>query len=84
MKVQGEFKFLGVEKRQGFKDPSQTFYVAGFAQGLDSLRCYVDAEAYGRYSRIVTYSAGNHYRSDVMAELEYNPVSGKVALVGIN
>lgn len=42
MKVQGEFKFLGVEKRQGFKDPSQTFYVAGFAQGLDSLRCYVD------------------------------------------
>ncbi|MGR5571130.1 hypothetical protein ACP5WL_29105 [Enterocloster bolteae] len=25
MKVQGEFKFLGVEKRQGFKDPSQTF-----------------------------------------------------------
>ena len=71
MKVQGEFKFLGVEKRQGFKDPSQTFYVAGFAQGLDSLRCYVDAEAYGRYS-------------GVMAELEYNPVSGKVALVGIN
>ena len=71
MKVQGEFKFLGVEKRQGFKDPSQTFYVAGFAQGLDSLRCYVDAEAYGRYS-------------DVMVELEYNPVSGKVALVGIN
>ena len=52
MKVQGEFKFLGVEKRQGFKDPSQTFYVAGFAQGLDSLRCYVDAEAYGRYSGI--------------------------------
>ena len=48
MKVQGEFKFLGVEKRQGFKDPSQVFYVVGFAQGLDSLRCYVDAEAYGR------------------------------------
>ena len=77
MKVQGEFKFLGVEKRQGFKDPSQTFYVTGFAQRLDSLRCYVDAEAYGRYSGIEPYS-------DVMAELEYNPVSGKVALVGIN
>ena len=46
MKVQGEFKFLGVEKRQGFKDPSQTFYVAGFAQGLDSLRCYVPIWCY--------------------------------------
>ncbi len=77
MKVQGEFKFLGVEKRQGFKDPSQVFYIAGFAQGLDSLRCYVDAEAYGRYQSLVPYS-------DVIAELDYNPVTGKVALLGIS
>ena len=77
MKLQGEFKFLGVEKRQGFKDPSQTFYVAGFAQGLDSLRCYVNAEDYGRYMSIEPYS-------DVMVELEYNPVSGKVALLDIS
>ncbi|WP_368295927.1 hypothetical protein [Enterocloster citroniae] len=77
MKVQGEFKFLGVEKRHGFRDPSQVFYIVGFAQGLDSLRCYVDAEAYRSYSGIEPYS-------DVTAELEYNPVSGKVALVGIN
>lgn len=77
MLVNGDFKFLGVEKRAGFKDPSQVFYIAGFAQGLDSLRCYVDAEDYGRYSALEPYS-------DVSVTLDYNPVSGKVALRGIN
>ncbi|MBS6953445.1 MAG: hypothetical protein KH230_09430 [Enterocloster asparagiformis] len=77
MKLQGNFKFLGIEKRQGFKDPSQTFYVVGFAQGLDSLRCYVNAEDYGRYTILEPYS-------DVVVELDYNPVSGKVALLDIS
>ena len=44
MRLAGSFKFLGAEKRSGFKDPSQTFYVIGVGQGLDSLRCYVNAE----------------------------------------
>ena len=77
MVVSGEFKFLGVEKRNGFKDPAQTFYVLGLGQGLDSLRCYITAEMYGKYSSLVPYS-------DVIAELDYNPVSGKVALRAIN
>lgn len=77
MLVKGEFKFLGVEKRSGFKDPSQTFFICGFAQGLDSLRCYVNPEDYGVYSTIEPYT-------DVVATLDYNPVSGKVALLGID
>ncbi|MGL6220114.1 MAG: hypothetical protein ACRC36_18875 [Lacrimispora sphenoides] len=77
MLVAGLFKFMGAEKRTGFKDPSQTFYVVGLGQGLDSLRVYVNAEDYGRYSSLDPYS-------DVTAELEYNPVSGKVSLVSIS
>lgn len=77
MLVKGEFKFLGVEKRNGFKDPSQSFYIAGFAQGLDSLRCYISPEEYGMYTTIEPYT-------DVVVELDYNPVSGKVALRAIH
>ncbi|GLC80236.1 hypothetical protein [Lacrimispora brassicae] len=77
MLVAGLFKFVGTERRQGFKDPSQVFYVLGLAQGLDTLRLYVNAEDFGRYSSIVPYS-------DVTAELDYNPVSNRVNLVSIN
>lgn len=77
MRFTGFFKFLGAETRKGFKDPSQTFYVVGVGQGLDSLRCYVDAESYVRYSGIEPYS-------DIEAEFEYNPVSGKINLISIN
>lgn len=77
MKLSGSLKFLGVEKRVGFRDPSQTFYVCGFAQGLDSLRVYVDAEAFGVYSTLEPYT-------DVEAVFDYNPVSGKMNLLGIN
>lgn len=76
MKLSGSFKFLGSESRPSFKDRSQMVYVVGFGQGLDSLRCYVDAEDYGRYSSLVPYS-------DVDAEFEYNPVTGKINLVSI-
>lgn len=77
MLVCGVFKFVGAEKRNGFKDPSQTFFVLGLGQGLDTLRLYVNAEDYGRYSSIVPYS-------DVTAELDYNPVTNRVNLVSIN
>lgn len=77
MRFTGFCKFLGAETRKGFKDPSKTFYVVGFGQGLDSLCCYVDAESYVRYSGIEPYS-------DIEAEFEYNPVSGKINLISIN
>lgn len=76
MVLQGDFRFMGAEKRAGFKDPSQVFYVLGLGQGLDSLRIYIDAEQYGRYSSIEPYS-------EVSAELDYNPVSGRVNLINI-
>lgn len=76
MVLSGDFRFMGAEKRNGFKDPSQVFYVLGLGQGLDSLRIYIDAEQYGRYSSIEPYS-------EVSAELDYNPVSGRVNLISI-
>ena len=76
MVLSGDFKFMGVDKRSGFKDPSKVFYVLGLGQGLDALRIYIDAEQYGRYSSIEPYS-------DVSAELDYNPVSGRVNLINL-
>ena len=37
MKVQGEFKFLGVEKRQGFKDPSAVMWMRRHMAGIPVL-----------------------------------------------
>ena len=73
MRFTGFCKFMGAETRKGFKDPSQIFYIIGLSQGLDSL----DAESYVRYAAIEPYS-------DVEAEFDYNPVSGKINLISIN
>lgn len=72
MKLTGEFKFMGAEARPGFKDPSKMNYIVGLAQGMDTLRVYVDAAEYGRYCKIAPFS-------DVTAELDYNPAAQKVA-----
>lgn len=72
MNVTGQFKFMGVEARQGFKDPSKTNYIVGLAQGLDTLRCYCDASDYARYCKIEPFS-------DVEALLDYNPVAKEVS-----
>lgn len=70
MKLIGEFKFVGCEARPGFRDPSKMSYVVGLAQGLDTLRCYVNEQLYADCVRLEPYS-------DVTAELDYNPVKEK-------
>lgn len=72
MQVIGNFKFMGVDCRPGFKDPSKTNYIVGLAQGLDTLRLYVDAADYARYCKIEPFT-------DVEAVLDYNPVAKEVA-----
>lgn len=72
MRVSGEFKFMGVESRPGFKDPSKINYVLGLSQGLDTIRLYTDAAGYAQYCKIDPYS-------DVVAELEYNPGAQQVS-----
>lgn len=74
MRLMGEFKFLGVERRQGFKDPSKSFNVMGLGQGLDVLRIYVDDMQYSTCINIQPYT-------DAEAELDYNPVNGRMNLV---
>lgn len=76
MKVKLEAKFLGCEARQSFKDPSRMVYVVALTQGLDTLRCYCNADEYVTYARIEPYA-------DVDAILDYNPVSGRVSLSSI-
>ena len=71
MKVTGVFKLMGVESQSGFKDPSQINYVVGLAQGMDSLRMYLDATEFNLYKDIPPYS-------DVEVVLDYNPVAKEV------
>lgn len=68
MIVTGEFKFMGVESRKSFKDPSKINYILGLSQGLDTIRLYIDADMFADFSRFDPYS-------DVIAELEYNPAA---------
>lgn len=68
MKVTGVFRFVGVERRSGFKDPTKTFCIAAFAQGLDVLRVYVDDMQFSELSKLEPYS-------EVDVELDYNPVA---------
>lgn len=68
MIVTGDFKFMGVESRRSFKDPSKTNYILGLSQGLDTVRLYIDADMFAHFSRLDPYS-------DVTAELEYNPAA---------
>lgn len=79
MKLTGEFKFVGCEARPSFYDPSKMSYVVGLAQGLDTLRCYVKIDLYTQCKDFEPYS-------DVVAELDYNPVKEKynMNLVGIS
>lgn len=71
MKVNGLFKLMGVESHPGFNDPTRINYVVGLAQGMDSLRMYLDADEFKKYKDIPPYS-------DVDVVLEYNPVSKDV------
>lgn len=70
MLVTGNFKLVGCEARQGFNDPSRMNYIVGLAQGLDTLRCYVEPVLYEQCRNIEPYT-------DVVAELDYNPVKAK-------
>jgi hypothetical protein len=71
MKVTGIFKLMGVESQSGFKDPTQINYVVGLAQGMDSLRMYLDVNEFALYKDIPSYS-------DVEVVLDYNPVAKEV------
>ncbi len=73
MLLTGTFKFLGVDKRQGFKDKNKTVYVLGLGQGLDSLRLYIEPEQYGAYLTIPPYT-------DVTVTVDMNPVTNRLNL----
>lgn len=77
MKLNGTFRFLGCESRQGFKDPTKINYVLGLSQGLDTLRMYIDAVQYQSImDKIMTGQLASYDEVDV--ELEYNPAATSV------
>ena len=81
MLVKGEFKLMGCVSRPSFNDPSRINYILGLSQGLDTLRVYIDAAQYAEFCKYDPYS-------DVVAELNYNPLADKAAysmrLVSLN
>lgn len=80
MKLSGEFKFMGVEVRPGFKDPTKTFYVIGLCQGMETLRINIEA---AQYQAIMTDMQRPNSKlvpfSDVHAELDHNPAAQNVS-----
>ena len=71
MRVTGIFKFMGAESRPGVKDPTKTNFIVGFSEGMDVLRLYVEPAQYAKCAQIPPYT-------DVIVELDYNPVAQKV------
>ncbi len=75
MKVSGQFVLTGVQCRPGFKDPSKMTYMVAFADGVDSLRLFVDASVYDDMMKLPLYKP---YR----VNFDYNPVNQRMNLIG--
>lgn len=72
MKLTGEFVLTGIAERPGFKDKSQINYLAAFADGVDSIRLYVDREMYDRLFAVTPYTK-------LRCEFEFNPAAQSVS-----
>ena len=79
MRLNGLFKFMGVEVRPGFKDPTKMNYIVGLCQGMDTIRLYIEP---GQYQNIMAEMQKPGSKlvpfSDVYAELDYNPAAQNV------
>lgn len=75
MKLYGEFALMGVQCRPGFKDPSKLTYMVGFADGVDSLRLYIDEAVYNDMSKLPLYKR-------MKVALDYNPASQRLNFLG--
>ena len=63
MKVVGSFKFLGIESKQGKKDPTSTYYNVSLLQGINPVRV-------GVKTGVITQFADIKQMDDIEAELE--------------
>lgn len=80
MKLNGTFRFMGVESRAGFKDPTKINYIVGLCQGMDTIRLYVDAAQYQKILEVMQRPNSKLVPfSDVYAELDYNPAAQNVS-----
>ena len=66
MKMTSKCLFMGLVSRPSFKDPSKMTHMVGFADGIDSLRIYVDDAMCARFSQIPQLTK-------LEVEIDYSP-----------
>lgn len=65
MKMYGNFLFTGATATPSFKDPSKTVFMAGFLDGLDAIKVYVNEGDYNALYNVPQLSR-------VEVEFDYN------------
>lgn len=48
MKLTGDFKYQGSERRIGIKDPSKIYFEVALLSGIEQLRCMCDRELFNK------------------------------------
>lgn len=76
MKVYGDFRFLGVESRPGFKDKTKINYIIALSQGIDTLRLFIEPETFSSIQSQMVSGKMTPFCT-VRAEMEYNPTAEK-------
>ena len=66
MKMASKCLFMGLASRPSFKDPSKMTHMVGFADGIDSLRVYVDDAMCDRFSKLEPLTR-------LIVEFDYSP-----------
>ena len=84
MKLDGEMILIGLEERQGKKDPTKVYKMALFAQGTDTLDCTCSDAAFTVLQALPPYSLVhvcldyNHtYKSIKLSEARQGKLANK-------
>lgn len=74
MEFRKKMLFMGTECKPGFKDPTKLTYRAAFADGMDSIKMYIDP---GQYEKLKASPA----LSVLEVVLDYNPTTQRMNFV---
>lgn len=68
MILKANLVMTGVAARPGYKDPSQINYMVAFADGIDSVRLYIDRKVYDDLASLPPFSK-------LAVEFDFNPAA---------
>lgn len=74
MKMYGNYLFTGATANPSFKDPNKIVYMAGFLDGLDSVKLYINEGDYNSLFNVPPLSK-------VEVEFDYNAYSRNLNFV---